>query len=273
MSKKLSTGLKSLGIIILAIVLIFVFGFGSITKFVFKKFLFTPYNIVGIIMTIFTICGGYITKRQGHWLKVVLTLLTACASIFSFACTICSWFNIDLIKIIWFQGLKPAVVTVGTVLLWIFLIIISVAIVGFIIYGIVKLIIYIKEEKEWKESLKIYNSQRVLVTKIIKNNSPNVLKQGIKEGNDTRQTSTNTKTLQVQVKLTEQKNTNPQIVVPNNYELQISNNICPECGWYLTKRINGQTGEKFRGCSNFAYHDCKFTISNDEYIRIYKKFH
>ena len=64
-----------------------------------------------------------------------------------------------------------------------------------------------------------------------------------------------------------------QIVVPNNYELQISNNICPKCGWYLTKRINGQTGEEFRGCSNFAYHDCKFTISNDEYIRIYKKFH
>ena len=64
-----------------------------------------------------------------------------------------------------------------------------------------------------------------------------------------------------------------KIILPDDYELQISNNICPVCGWYLKKRINSQTGEQFRGCSNYGYHNCTFTISDVDYLRIYKKYH
>lgn len=277
MNKKLTTGLKSLGLIILAIVLLSVFGFGSVTKFVFKKMLFTPYNIVGIIMTIVAICGGYINKRQGHWLKLVLTILCGIVSIFSFACTICSWFNINLLYLIWANVLKPAVVSVGTVLLWILIVVVGISVTGFTIYGIVKLICYIKEEKEWKTSQSIYQSQKIIVDQIARENfkqnadykTPNSKGQqtisNIKEVEPEQKPDEGTK---VQLKEEIQ-----QVRLPNDYELKISNNICPECGWYLKKRINRETGEQFRGCTNFAYHECTFTISDDEFIRIYKKYH
>jgi len=272
--KKVTTGLKSLGIIILSIILIFLFGFGSITKFVFKKLLFTPYNIVGIIMSISTACGGYVTKRQGHWIKSILTMLSGAVSLFSFACTICSWFDIYLIHIIWTKGLKPAVINVGTVLLWILIICILLAVIGFAIYGLVKLILYIKEEKEWKENQKIYNSQTVLVRRIVKHNSPISTRATIKPQSNIKTTSSNnTSSNPTQSTKLESQNVMENLIVPNNYELKISNNICPKCGWYLKKRINSQTGEEFRGCSNFAYNDCIFTISNDEYFKIYKKYH
>ena len=50
MNKKISTGIRSLFIIIIAILLLSILGYSSITKFVFNKFLFTTYNIVGIII-------------------------------------------------------------------------------------------------------------------------------------------------------------------------------------------------------------------------------
>lgn len=165
MNKKVSTGLKSLFIIIIAVLLISIFGVGSITKFVFKKILFTPYNIVGIIMTIFTICGGYITKRQGHWVLKALTILSGLVSVLSFVTTVLSWFDIQLWFLLWSNILKPAVISVGTVLLWIVTGVIALALIGFIIYAIIKIICYIKEEKEWKLNSIVYQEQKTLVEK------------------------------------------------------------------------------------------------------------
>ena len=277
MNKKLSTGLKSLGIIVLSVVLLWVFGFGAVTKFVFKKMLFTPYNIVGIVMTVVTICGGYINKRQGHWIKLTLTILSGLVSAFSFACTICSLFNVNLLNLIWTKGLKPTIISVGTVLLWILIVVVGIAVVGFAIYGLVKLICYIKEEKDWKTSQRLYQSQKVIVDQIARENmKPNVVSKT--QMPKTQQTISNVQEMKPIQKTVEETKVQPKeevqlVVLPNDYELKISNNICPECGWYLKKRINSETGEQFRGCTNFAYHDCTFTISDEEYIKIYKKYH
>jgi len=284
MNKKVSTGLKSLFIIIIAVLLISILGFGSITKFVFKQILFTPYNIVGIVMTIFTICGGYITKRQGHWVLLTLTILSGLVSVFSFVTTVLSWFDIHLWSLLWNNILKPAVITIGTVLLWIILGAIALALIGFIIYGIIKLICYIKEEKEWKLNNIVYQKQKTLVEKIARENyTPNVKPQAKVEKNksilyesqekvEIKQSNNSSKIID-ENKIVETKQVEDQITLPDDFELKISNNICPVCGWYLKKRINSQTGEQFRGCTNFAYHDCTFTIPDDEYIRIYKKYH
>lgn len=284
MNKKVSTGLKSLFIIIIAVLLISILGVGSITKFVFKQILFTPYNIVGIVMTIFTICGGYITKRQGHWILLTLTILSGLVSAFSFVTTALSWFDIHLWSLLWTNILKPAVISVGTVLLWIVIGVVALALIGFIIYGIIKLICYIKEEKEWELNNIVYQKQKTLVEKIAReNHTPNVKPQANVEKNKSIsyeskekveiKPSNNQSKIIDENKMVEIKQIEEQIILPDDFELKISNNICPVCGWYLKKRINGQTGEQFRGCTNFAYHDCTFTIPDDEYIRIYKKYH
>lgn len=284
MNKKVSTGLKSLFIIIIAVLLISILGFGSITKFVFKQILFTPYNIVGIVMTIFTICGGYITKRQGHWVLLTLTILSGLVSAFSFITTVLSWFDIHLWSLLWNNILKPAVITVGTVLLWIILGVVALALIGFIIYGTIKLICYIKEEKEWKLNNIVYQKQKTLVEKIAQENyTPNVKPQAkvekiksilyeSQEKVEIKQSNNSPKIID-ENKIVETKQVEDQIILPDDFELKISNNICPVCGWYLKKRINSQTGEQFRGCTNFAYHNCTFTIPEDEYIRMYKKYH
>ncbi len=254
MSNKLFIGLKSLGVIILAILLLYIFGLNSFTKFVFKKVLFTPYNIVGIIMTLVTICGGYINRKEGHWIKLALTILSGVVSLFSFACTIFSWFNINLLNLIWIRVLKPAAVSVGTVLLWILIVIGGIALVSFAIYGIFKLILYKKEEKTNYEVNQI-NSEK--------------LEQFFSENANSNNVSHSKPRM-----LEESNEKNPkQNVFLDNYEMSIANNKCPVCGWFLKRRTNRETGERFRGCSNYGYHNCTFTISEDEYMRIYRKYH
>ena len=171
MSKKISTGLKSIFLIAVAGLVIYIFGFGAITKFIFKKVLFTPYNIVGIIMTAAAIFGGYINKRQGHWLLKVLTIISAVISLFSIICTILSWFNIDLLNLIWVNLLKPIFVSIGNILLWILISIVAIILLCFIIYIVIKLIGWIKEEIKLKEKHKVYQGQRELVNNIAKQNN------------------------------------------------------------------------------------------------------
>lgn len=284
MRKKLSTGLKSLFIIIVAIVIVWIFGIGTISKFVFKQVLFTPYNIVGIIMTLVTICGGYITRRQGHWLKYTLTVVSGVVTVLSWIGTVLSWFKINLFDLLWTNVLHPTVVTVGTVLLWIVIAIISITLSAFAIYGIVKLICYIKEAREWKRNKKAYEQQRDLVSGIARENSENNFEvaQTVVANNDITSPKSVVESIVTQAPQPQEisfktssnsTQSEKQIILPDDYELQISNNICPVCGWYLKKRINSQTGEQFRGCSNYGYHNCTFTISDEEYLRIYKKYH
>ncbi len=171
--------------------------------------------------------------------------------------------------LIWANVLKPAVVSVGTVLLWILIVVVGISVTGFTIYGIVKLICYAKEEKEWKTSQSIYQSQKIIVDQIARENFKKNTDYKTLNSKGQRTTSNIKEVEPVQksdegtkVQLKEEIQ---QVRLPNDYELKISNNICPECGWYLKKRI--------RGCTNFAYHECTFTISDDEFIRIYKKYH
>lgn len=235
-------------------------------------------------MTIVTICGGYITKRQGHWLKLTLTIVSGLVSVLSLVGTVLSWFNINLFEKLWDNVLHPAVISVGTVALWIIIVAIAICLLGFAIYGIVKLICYIKEEKEWKINKTVYEKQRDLINGIARENSKNdvAVKPTIINHEETatqkptseRAATTALITAEVSVNTNvEETQVEQQMVLPDVYELKISNNICPICGWYLKKRRNGQTGEQFRGCSNYGYHNCTFTISNEEYLRIYKKYH
>ena len=268
----MSTGLKSLFIIIFAVATIGLFGFGAITKFVFKQILFTPYNIVGIIMTIVSICGGYITKREGHWLRALLTALSSIISIFSFVCMGLSWFDINLFALIWEKILSPAVVGVGTVLMWILIVVIAVVIVAFIIYEIVKLTIYIKEARKWRLKQKDYESQKNLIAEC--SDDDNKERQKKEEASsDANENSIVNNQTSYRITEKEQQDNNKQASLPSDYELMISNNLCPKCGWYLKKRTNGDTGVQFRGCCNFKYNHCTFTISDEEFIRIYRKYH
>jgi len=308
MSKKVSTGLKSIFIIAIAVLVIYIFGFGAITKFIFKKVLFTPYNIVGIIMTIAAIFGGYINKRQGHWLLKVLTIISAIISLFSIICTILSWFNIDLLNLIWINLLKPIFVSIGNVLLWILISIVAILLLCFIIYIVIKLIGWIKEEIKLKEKHKVYQGQRELVNNIAKQNNLDInfkdeLIQNKEQHNkdihkinlsfpqkeiqdsqkEIKQPKKEKDESKIEIKEPKKQIEKPTIEIenpkihkiidlPSDYELKISNNICPVCGWLLKKRINKKTGEQFRGCSNYGYHNCTFTMSDEEYLRIYKKY-
>ena len=273
MNKKVSTGLKSLFIIIIAVLIISILGFGSITKFVFKQILLTPYNIVGIVMTVFTICGGYITKRQGHWVLLVLTVLSGVVPVFLFVTTVLSWFDIHLWSFLWTNILKLSVISIGTILLWIGIGVVALVLIGFMIYGIIKLICYIKEEKEWKLNNIVYQKQKTLVEKArvnyipyanseVKDEKNNSISYQVQKKVEIKQSNNPTKMIEEDKKF-ETKQAVGQIILPDDFELKISNNICPVCGWYLKKRINSQTGEQFRGCANFAYNDCTFTISDD----------
>lgn len=159
MRKELKTGLKSILIILLAALTLSLFGRGEITDLILKKVLFTPYNIVGIIMSIVTIFGYRINKKQGHWLKLTLTILIGIVTVFPFVCTICSWFNVNLLNLIWVKVLKPATISVLTVLMWIVIVIVCLSIIGFMIYELIQLICNIKEKIKSKTDQKDIEKQ------------------------------------------------------------------------------------------------------------------
>ncbi len=187
-------------------------------------------------MTIATICGGYINKREGHWLNLALTILSGIVSLFSFVCTICSWFNVNLLYLIWGNALKPAAITIGTVLLWIFIVTIGISLIGFMVYGSIKIVCYIKDEKKWKINLKIYSSQKNLIENIAESNTKKpttFIESTINKKQHCRNPQQDNLTPMLTEKPKVKTNQNiKQINLPNDYELKISNNICPVCGWY-----------------------------------------
>ena len=280
MNKKISTGIRSLFIIIIAILLLSILGYGSITKFVFDKFLFTTYNIVGIIMTLVTIFGGYITKKQGHRLYLALTIISGLITVLSYTTIILSLLNINL----WDLVLKNVIKPVGTFLLWTIIGVGALALILFIVYLISNLVSYIKDKKKSKIDNNVCQSQPSIVVKttIEDKETKAELKsqiQSSKKISSTHQNQEKFNTMQGNNSIVvNDKNkivelAENDLILPNDYELKISKNICPICGWYLKKRINHQTGEQFRGCTNFGYHNCNFTISNEEYRRIQRKYH
>ena len=281
MKKKYSIGLKSLLIIIAAIIIVSVFGFDYVTKFVLQKVLFTPYNIVGIIMTLATRCGIYINKRQGHWLKKTITWIFGVSAALSFVCTIMSWMKIDIWSYLLNNVLRPAVVSIWTVLAWCIIALISFLLLCLMIYCIIKIVCQIKERRasqksceepkailtENEEKINQHNAEFVLAD--VADNQHEITNESQEEfpaAIDEQHKHHNTTTAKDMVFLKQDE------ILSEDDELKISENKCPLCGWYLKKRTNRQTGEQFRGCSNYYYHNCTFTISDEEYLRIYKKY-
>lgn len=310
--KKIKTIIRVIIILIIAIVVVELFGQGSITDFILKKVLFTPYNIVGFIMAIATIFGVHITKRQGHWLKTTITIICGIASASSFIITILGWFKIDIGNILWSKVFEPAVITVGTVLMWIIIAVVGIALFAMLVYGIVSLVRYICSKRDAARASRVACSTTV-VSCVDKNKrkyrvektkmdhlsgvphiesirpkisilsdehtSNNLDKSKLVGKSSVSEVShTNEEKLKEIIGFEEKKDDSGKATY-SHYELSeadeiaISNNICPVCGWRLIKRINSETGEQFRGCTNYGYHNCTFTISDERYLRIYWKYH
>lgn len=312
MKKKNSTIIR---VIIISIIAIFVVGLlsrGLVSDFILKKVLFTPYNIVGFIMAIATIFGVHITKRQGHWLKTTITIICGIASVSSFVITILGWFEIDIGNILWSKVVEPAVITVGTVIMWIIIAVVGIALLTMLVYGIVSLVKCIcskrnatkasratcsttvvssanKNKRKYRVEKKMINpvsavshreSIRPNISTIDKKCASNNLdKNKLVSKNLVRETShNNEEKLKEIIGFEEKKDVSTKTAyslyeLSKDDEIDISNNICPICGWYLIKRINGETGEQFRGCTNYGYHNCTFTISDERYLRIRRKYH
>lgn len=304
MKKRTKTILRVIIISVLAIIVVGLLGRSSISNFILKKVLFTPYNIVGFIMAIATLFGFHITKRQGHWLKTTITIICGFASVVSFVGTILGWFEIDIGKMIWNVIFEPAIITVSTVLIWIFIVIVAISLIIVAIYGILALANKIRNKhNDRKTNEIIYVKQKVLPTannrnkyrvakiqfddgvrvphidtlqpKVSTNNATKSVCVG--ESLEEKVESHNEDKLKKIVGFEEKRNIVINICSDNELseadEIDISNNVCPKCGWYLIKRINKETGEQFRGCTNYGYHNCTFTVSDDQYLKIYRKYH
>lgn len=55
----------------------------------------------------------------------------------------------------------------------------------------------------------------------------------------------------------------------SEYERHIGKNLCPDCGRFLKKRHNHETGEEFMGCSNYEKGNCFFTLDRKTYLKIW----
>lgn len=312
MKKKMRTVIRVIIISILAIFVVGLFGRGSISNFILKKVLFTPYNIVGFAMAIATIFGFHITRRQGHWLKVAVTVICGIASVSSFLITILGWFDIDVGQDLRNKVLEPAVINVGTVLMWSIIALVGIALFTIMVYGIVSLIRYIcgkrnnKKESEFAcssaavscanknkrkyrvDKIKIDHIRGVRHIESIRHNNSTLRNEQAANNLDKNKFASTSVDNEVSHKNEEklkriigfeETEGNVASTLHNHKELSesdeidISNNVCPVCGWHLIKRINKETGEQFRGCTNYGYHNCTFTISDERYLRIYWKYH
>jgi len=266
MRKPEKIGIKSFGIILASIILICLFGNNNICNLIFKKILLTPYNIVGIILTFFSIGRAYISKKESSSILKVITLFIYMFTFCSYVFIVCGWLNFDLWNWIWDNILVGPL----TICLYLLLIIIALIVLIFIIWLIVILIqnwLENKDEVKYKEY-----SYLELISK------PKKEKIEISSQEIFIDENKKIKTKEENAKKEENKIINTISIIEDEfdrtkYEEDISNNICPECGNYLTKRTNPKTGESFRGCTNYRRKNCRFTISDKRYLEIYKKYH
>ena len=169
MKKNKKVKIKSVFIILFAVIIGGALGVDTITRIIYKKFLFTPYNTTGIIMTICSCCGLYINKKQSHWIRKTLSIIFGSVSFFSSLGIIFSWLNLDLRSFIFNLLLKYIAAPVLTVIFWIVVGVIGLAVLVLIIYNLFYFLSFIKERKNKKAKAKVVETIEYFDIELVNN--------------------------------------------------------------------------------------------------------
>ena len=234
-------------LVVLAIGLVIadVFGANSfITTIFFKKVVFTPYNIVGMILFVLFLGGVWVGRGKAKVMFGVVSILTIMPTLIK----INNFLKSDLAAKIFDFVAIALIVVVGL------LIIIPIIVV------IVKSIYERKEEKKQKDKF-ISKQQNSLsdgdIMKYIVSNVENKKQQTNKNVVEKNNFFRNTQSSQ---------NTNYRtFCIKDTDDWKIANRICPQCGAKLCARTNGYDGTYFLGCTKYGKTGCDFTINYVDY--------
>ena len=228
-----------------------VFGADSfITTMFFKKVVFTPYNIVGIILFFLFLGGTWVGKGKAKVMFGVATVLSIMPTLIK----INNFLQSDLAAKIFDFVAIALIVVVG--LLFIIPIIVVIA----------ESICESKEEKKQKDKFIAKKPNSLSDEDLMKHISSNV-------ENKKQQTSNS---------IVKQNNSlgNTQLIQNTNYrtscirdsdDWKIANRICPRCGAKLCARTNGHDGTHFLGCTKYGKTGCDFTINYVDYYAIQER--
>lgn len=226
--KTISRIIKFIPIILGLAVVSNIFGNESkITEFYREKVVFTPYNIVGLIMILCALGGGWIGRKNGSLLFKVVTFLLSSISYFSFIANFVNFFNAQ-------ENVVEDKANYG--FNWVNIIVIALIVIFAILLvaGIIKLINFIREERKQN------------VTEC----EPNVL---LNEEN-------------VNLEQIKQQEEQILKAIKNKIEYKIANNVCPNCNGELKKKQNRINDSWFIGCENyFSGINCRFTCDYKVY--------
>ena len=263
MIKKIKKVFKFIGLFFSLTLFIRVFGIKSnINRFFIKKFVFTPFNIVFVILFILSLNKIWLGKKKSkilYYLFCVILMLPTCFSTLHY--------------------LFPTIMNKITNSISNF--IISLVIIVFISIIIILTIKLIRK----KDEITI-NNNSIIKSNLSKANNPNDLinlncgyenikKENIikKEiANKTIQTNSNVASYYNKEKQNKISQTQINIIPAyNNTDKCIANRICPKCYNKLVARTNSYDGSYFLGCSAYGKTGCNFTINYKEYYNIKDK--
>ncbi len=216
----------------------------AITNFYKEKVVFTPYNIVGLILISLSVLNVWVGKKKSSKLLSVVTFLLSAAPAVSFCLNFLNYFseqkNIEVENKVDY-GFECVNIIAGIILT---------ILVVWIIYLVVHLFKSIKnrqllneeenedktcvKKEETKSKFKIYLQKEKEILEQIKNEQTQKILKAIK----------------------------------NKVEYKIGNRICPKCGAELKNRQNGQDGRWFIGCDNYFVNiECRFTYDYHDFKR------
>ncbi len=216
-----------------------IFGANSeVTNFYKDKVVFTPYNIVGVIMLLCALGGEWIGKKKGSILLKIITFFFNVSSLSSFG-----------VNILNFLPEQKNVVVENKVdygFKWINIIVIIILII--ILVGLfIATISFIKQIK----------IRRILNKKRVKSNFNIYLK----------------KEKEVLEQIKKRQEAEILTAIKAKKEYKIGNKICPTCGGELGGNQNKKNGKWFIGCKNyFTDKKCRFTRDYPEYKRYEKLY-
>ena len=222
-----------------------VFGADSfITTMFFKKVVFTPYNIVGIILFFLFLGGTWVGRGKAKAMFGAATVLSIVPTLIK----INNFLQSDLAAKIFDFVAIALIVVVG--LLFIIPIIVVVA----------ESIYESKQEKKQKNKFVVKQPKSLNGEDLMKHIASNV-------ENKKQQTNKN---------VAKENNSlgNNQPIQNANYltssikdsdDWKIANKRCPQCGAKLVSRTNSHDGTHFLGCANYGRTGCDFTINYHEY--------
>lgn len=269
-----------------------IFGENSeITSFYEDQILFTPYNIVGMIMIPLAPFGIWVGKKNGKKLFATVSKALTAMSILPWIANVLSWARIQEYSDPKLER-RATMFRIIALIAWIVLIIIFVC---FVIKRI-KTSIEKREKSENKEIITekidihdnfLPKTPETLET-TIKSNDKNLLLKKVSENevlvqDDKKEDAyVEEKTFSAQQHIQQEEliiladdtvDENFESV-PYSYDLhQIAKRICPECGGRLKSRQNRETKEWFMGCQNyFSSIKCTFTIDYRDFKEIEREF-